>query len=102
MTAPATGLPDIGLLREQLVGHAFPGGTFRIADYEAVLAADAVHAAAGRPDAVHPFWFLVAGLREWGVPLEDMFRLVGATADDGPMLGEVSFEQLRPLRTGRD
>jgi hypothetical protein len=80
-----------------VVGHRFPGGTFRLDAYLAWLWADAVGADPREP-AAHPSLAYFVALQGLGASVQDIFDLMGATAESGPMFGEASFEFSRPLR----
>jgi hypothetical protein len=85
-------------LRRRLVGHRFPGGRFRVAEYERWLSHDAMQAGELAPPALHPVWILLGALRGMGISIEDLIELADATPQDGVVFGETSVDQLRPLQ----
>lgn len=91
-------IPDIDELRSRVVNHAFPGGTFRVPEYERWLSHDAMHAPPIEAPVLHPVWILLGALRGMGVSIDDLTALVGAGAHDGTVFGETVMEQHQPLR----
>ncbi|GGL94651.1 hypothetical protein [Nakamurella endophytica] len=91
-------LPDIDELRERLVGHPFPGGSFRVAEYERWLSHDAMRSPALAAPLLHPVWILLGALRGMGISIDELTGLAGAGAHDGTVFGETEMEQRRPLR----
>ncbi|HEY0117542.1 MAG TPA: hypothetical protein VGC04_02055 [Cellulomonas sp.] len=104
MTQPNEAAADADLdeLRRRVVGTALPGGTFTVQDYERYLSHDAMQAPPLPDGLLHPAWILLGSLREKGMSTEDLVALAGATADDGVLGGELTFDQREPLRTGVD
>lgn len=91
---------DLDELRTEVVGRAFPEGSFTIPVHEAWLTADAV-ASPPLPDGVaHPMYVYYAALCGMGIDLDTLFDWVGSSAEDGPMFGEARIDQHRPLRVG--
>lgn len=90
--------PDIDELRERLVGHAFPGGVFEVAEYERWLSHDAMHAPPLPAGVLHPVWVLLGALRGMGITIDELTALAGAGPADGTVFGETSLEQREPLR----
>lgn len=91
---------DIDQLREDVVGRRFPDGSFTIPAHEAWLTADAL-ASPPLPDGIaHPMYAWYAGLVGMGVTLDELFAMVGSSAAEGPMFGELEVEQHRPPRIG--
>lgn len=91
---------DVETLHEEVVGARFPDGSFTIPAHEAWLTADALHAP-GLPDGIaHPMYVYYAGIVGMGLTLDELFAMVHAAADDGPMFGELQVDQRRPLRVG--
>ena len=85
---------------EALIGTSFPGGTYTIEPYRHWLMQDAVGgppAREGDASAMEVYYGALAGM---GITVTELFTLVGATADDGPMFGEAGIELERPLRIG--
>jgi hypothetical protein len=91
-------VPELEELRRRLVGHRFPGGSFRVAEYERWLSHDAMQAGDLAPPALHPVWILLGALRGMGISIEELIELAGATPEDGVVFGETSVDQLRPLQ----
>lgn len=85
---------------EKVVGTSFPGGFFRIEGYEHQLGCDAVLAPRLGDGAAHPIFAYLAGIRGMGMSLDELFDLVGSSAEEGVMFGELEVELLRPLRVG--
>lgn len=85
---------------EALVGKPFPGGHYTIEPYRHWLMQDAVGAPAAREGTASPMEAYYGALAGMGMSVDELFRLVGATADDGPMFGEAEIEVRRPLVIG--
>jgi acyl dehydratase len=90
-----------GSAAPDLVGHRFPA--CRVAVEEACDGE--LRAVLGAPERradepAHPLMAFLVAQRGLG-PLDALFALFGAHADDGPMLGEWSVDQTAPLRVGR-
>jgi hypothetical protein len=85
---------------ERLVGHSFPGGKYTIEPYKHWLRQDAIGAKPRREGVAHPMEAYYGCMAGMGMSVDDLFKLVGATADDGPMFGEAEIELRRPLRVG--
>lgn len=83
-----------------LEGHRFPGGSFVIAPYEDWLLRDVLGEDPGDGVLAHPLWAFAAPQQSMGVTIDDIFVLCGASADDGPMLGDTHIELLTGLRLG--
>jgi acyl dehydratase len=82
-----------------LVGHRFPGGTYRIAHWENWLLTDCTEREP-MPDAlVHPIALFHVPILGAGTTIGELFRLGGASGDSGSvgLLG-YDWEYLRPLR----
>jgi hypothetical protein len=84
----------------RLVGHRFPGGRFTIEPYEHWLMCDAVSAPPVRAGVANPMYVYYAALGGMGIGLDELFALVGATADDGVMFGEAAIDVVAPLQIG--
>jgi len=85
---------------ENFEGHALPRGRYELTPEARALMDAAVHAppdAKGRP---HPIAAHVAALRGMGVSLAELFELLGAAPEDGPMLGEIDIEYAAPMAEG--
>lgn len=85
---------------EALVGHRFPGGTYRVEPYRDWLVRDAVLAEPAAGDVVHPMFCYYGALAGMGISLDELFALAGATADSGVMFGEARIDLRRPLVVG--
>ncbi len=83
-----------------LVGHAFPGGSFRIEPYEHWLLADAVLSPPLPGGAAHPIYAYWAALRGMGVSIAELFELCRAAGPDRVMFGEAQIDLRRPLLVG--
>lgn len=84
----------------EIVGARFPGGEFTIEPYEHWLMCDAVGAEPVRSGVANPMYVYYGALGGMGISLDELFAMVGATADDGVMFGEAKIESTRPLRIG--
>jgi hypothetical protein len=87
-------------LRARVVGARFPGGTFRVEDYERWLSHDAMHAPPLPAGLLHPVWILLGALRGMGLSTDELTALADADSRDGTLFGETEFEQHRVLRAG--
>jgi hypothetical protein len=85
---------------EELVGRQLPGGTYTIEPYRHWLLSDVIGAPRTREGTANPMEVYMGGLAGMGISVDEMFALVGATADDGPMFGEAEIELHRPLVIG--
>ena len=87
---------------QSVVGHRFPGGTYRVEPYRNWLTCDAVLSPAPAPgdEIAHPMFCYYGALAGMGISLDELFALVGATAEDGVMFGEAEIDLRRPLRVG--
>lgn len=84
------------------VGHRFPGGLARVEPWVDWLMRDVVGSPPAEGGLAHPLAAFLLAKEGLGIGLEDLFALFGASALDGPMLGEWSADILEPLRIGRD
>jgi hypothetical protein len=84
-----------------LVGHRFPGGRVTIPDWLAWLWCDAIGAENAAPYA-HPGLAYLAAVQGSGVTFQDIFVLVDADAESGPMFGEQTLTLAAPLEIGRE
>ena len=91
---------DLEQLRAEVVGRRFPDGTFTIEGYEAWLSADALQSPALPEGTAHPMYIYYAGLVGMGISLDELFAMVHSSAAEGPMFGELTLDQARPLRIG--
>jgi MaoC dehydratase-like protein len=85
---------------QEVVGKPFPGGTYTIEPYRHWLMSDAILDPPRSEGVANPMWVYYTALAGMGISVDDLFRLVGATADDGPMFGEATMELEKPLRVG--
>lgn len=85
---------------EALVGKPFPGGQYTIEPYRHWLMQDAVGGLATREGEASTMEVYYGALAGMGLSVDELFALVGATADDGPMFGEATMEVERPLEIG--
>ena len=83
-----------------VVGRPFPGGTYTIEPYRHWLFTDASLAEPTREGTAHPMEVYYGALAGMGLTLDELFALVGARADDGPMFGEAEIEIVTPLEVG--
>jgi hypothetical protein len=83
-----------------LIGKPFPGGSYTIEPYRHWLMQDAVGGPATREGVASPMEAYYGALAGMGLSVDELFALVGATADDGPMFGEAGIEVRRPLEIG--
>ena len=90
---------DVDELRS-VTGYEFPGGEVTVEPYEHWLACDAVLAEPTRSGPANPMYVYYAALAGMGISLDELFALVGATADDGVMFGEAGIEVHEPLVVG--
>jgi hypothetical protein len=85
---------------EALVGKPFPGGSYTIEPYRHWLFSDASGAAPTNEGVAHTMEVYYGALAGMGFSVDELFALVGASADDGPMFGEATMEVERPLEVG--
>ena len=83
-----------------IVGHEFPGGTYRVEPYRNWLTCDAVLSPLPADEIAHPMFCYYGALAGMGISLDDLFALAGATAEDGVMFGEAEIDLRRPMRVG--
>ncbi len=91
-----TSLADL----QAIVGHRFPGGTYRVEPYRNWLTCDAVLSPPPGDEVAHPMFCYYGALAGMGISLDELFALAGATAEDGVMFGEAEIDLRRPLRVG--
>ena len=82
-----------------VVGRTFPGGQYTIETWRAWLTHDAILAPAPR-ELAHPVFVFLAATGAMGLSWDELFGWFGATAADGPMLGDCEIWQSQPLRVG--
>jgi hypothetical protein len=85
---------------EGLVGREFPGGTYTVDPETHGALVEAIGSRREPGGVAHPVIAFYGATRGLGVTLDELFALAGASADDGPMLGEVELELRRPLLIG--
>lgn len=85
---------------EALVGEPFPGGSYTIEPFRHWLFVDASGASPTRQGIAHPMEVYYGALAGMGLSVDELFALVGATAEDGPMFGEATIELSTPLQVG--
>lgn len=85
---------------EALVGRPFPGGTYTIEPYQHWLMCDVVLAPRPANGVAHPLYVYLSAIAGMGITLDELFAMVGASADDGPMFGECETDIRRPLLVG--
>lgn len=85
-------------LERRLTGHAFPGGTFVVEEYERWLAQDAMQAVVPVAPLLHPVWVVLGALRGMGVTIDELMELADARPTDGVVFGETELRQVTPLR----
>jgi hypothetical protein len=85
---------------EALVGKPFPGGTYTIEPYKHWLMLDAFGGTPTREGTAHPMYVYYGSLAGMGFSVNDLFIMVGATAEDGPMFGEAEIDIRKPLQVG--
>jgi acyl dehydratase len=83
-----------------LIGKPFPEGSFTIEDYEHWLCADAVLSPSLPQGVAHPMYGYYTAIAGMGISLDELFAMVGSSADEGPMFGEAGLEFMRPLAVG--
>jgi hypothetical protein len=87
-------------LEQRLTGHAFPGGTFVVEEYERWLAQDAMLAVRPAAPLLHPVWIVLGALRGMGLSIDELIELADARPTDGVVFGETELRQQQPLRAG--
>lgn len=100
MSAASPRTPDLGALRDRLVGRELPVGAYTVRPFEAWLTADAMLAPPPSGDRLHPMHVFLASLQGVGYSIQDLFDLVECRLEDGPMIGAMDLRQDRALRVG--
>jgi hypothetical protein len=85
---------------EELIGQPFPSGSFTIVEYEHWLCADAVLSPELPPSCAHPMYAYYVAIAGMGLSLDELFAMVGSSAEDGPMFGEAGIEIRHQLQIG--
>lgn len=91
-----SGLPS----PESLIGLALPGGTLVLSASDDKALRGILGAPTDPSGASHPLFGFIGAMRGMGIDWNGLFALCGASADDGPMMGETDLELRRPLATG--
>src|ERR1700722_10348326 len=82
-----------------LIGRELPGGSYRIEPGESAMLAHALYAAPGpRP---HPIYAFIGGQGGLGVSVDELLKIFGTSAADGPLLGECRLELPGELAVGQ-
>jgi hypothetical protein len=81
----------------ELIGRDLPGGRLTLEGYEDWMMRDVVCAEPALHRELHPLSIFSALQRSIGMTLADFFRLCGAEADEGPMLGDTRIDMLGPV-----
>ncbi len=89
-------------MRDRVIGLRFPGGTFRVEEYERRLSHEAMKSPPIAAPYLHPVWILLGGLRGMGLTTEELVAIAGVGSSDGTLFGETEVEQLAPLQAGVD
>lgn len=97
---PETTTTEFEQLRDRVVGHQFPGGTFTVEEYERFLGHEAMKSPPLPAGMLHPVWVLLGALRGMGIDTDALTALADASAHDGTMFGETELELLHPLISG--
>lgn len=85
---------------ERLIGFSFPGGKYTIEPYRHWLMSDAVGEVPASAGPASPMEIYFGAMGGFGLSLDELFALVGASSADGPMFGEAEIEQRLPLQIG--
>lgn len=85
---------------EAQIGRALPGGTFAVQPYQDWLMRDVAMSPTSFAGPLHPLWAFAGTQGAMGVTIEELFAIVHASSQDGPMLGESDVEIVRPLQIG--
>jgi hypothetical protein len=83
-----------------VVGTAFPGGTYRIDPDQNRAVCRLLGAGEPDGDAAHPAYAYIATRVGCGLGVEEILALVGATKEDGPMVGSLELDFEQPLLVG--
>lgn len=83
---------------QALVGHRFPGGTYRLDHWENVLLCDVMESEPLPDGIAHPGFLFHMPLAGVGMSIADMFALFKAESDEAVRAGEYRWELHRPLR----
>ena len=83
---------------EALVGHAFPGGSYRIESWENFLLTEATGSDPLPDGLAHPVHLFHASIAGAGVSIGDLFGLAHADSDASVTIDYYDWEFLEPLR----
>lgn len=83
------------------VGYQFAGCPATIEPYADWLLRDVVGSPPAQDGLAHPLAAFLLAKEGLGVDLNELFALFGASAADGPMLGEWAVDVIEPLRVGQ-
>ena len=81
-----------------LVGHEFPGGTYRIAHWENFLLSEATGAPPMPEDLVHPVHLFHVPINGAGTSIAELFTLGRADSDASVTIDYYDWECMQPLR----
>jgi len=98
--APAQRAPVTIEQMQELVGHAFPGGTFTIEHWENTLFTEVMQSDPLPDGLAHPAYLFHAPLAGLGLGYGDIFTLCHAESAEAIRAGEYQWEVIRPLRVG--
>lgn len=89
---------DLAGLQRAFQGRALAPADFVVHGYEAWLVSDCVLAADRSTRSTHPLHIFLAGILGMSTTMQDIWAEMGSGAEDGPMFGELTIEQRRPIR----
>lgn len=92
--------PDLEVLRGRLVGRELPEGRWSVPADEAARYEDCFRSPSLPEGLLHPVSVFLSSLVGVGYGIAELWELAEVRAEDGPMLGETSLRQVRPLRRG--
>ena len=81
-----------------LVGHAFPGGTYRIAHWENFLLTEATGSAPLPEGLAHPAHLFHVPIAGAGTTIAELFELAQAGSDSSVTIDYYDWEYFEPLR----
>jgi len=85
---------------QDLIGYAFPGGTYRIESWENFLVHDVMLVSPGKDGLAHPLYFFHIPVSGLGVTIQDIFDLCRAESPGAVRAGEYVWDIRHPLREG--
>ena len=83
---------------QALVGHRFPGGTYRIAHWENALLTEATGSRPLPGDLAHPVHLFHVPIAGAGVTIAELFALAHADSDASVTIDYYDWEVSKPLR----